>query len=66
MSGIGSLLLLFGLGSIVLSFFNMEFAFMSWIYMWGEGPAWAIKIVAAIAGAALMFFGREKDGDAAQ
>ena len=50
-------MIFFGLGTIILNLFNYEFRILSWIYNWGEGVAWAIKIGLVILGAVLYFVG---------
>jgi hypothetical protein len=57
MKSIGGILLLFGLGSIALHFFNMEFRLLSWIENWGLEIGWAIRIGLAVLGLALLILG---------
>lgn len=66
MSSIGSTLLLFGIGSIVLNFFNYEFSLLSWIDNWGVGVGWAIRIAMIVVGAALFFMGRGEEAEEEQ
>ena len=48
----------FGLFAIVLNFFDRVPSILMWIYEWGEGVAWAIKIGLVVVGAALFFLGK--------
>lgn len=48
----------FGLFAIVLNFFDRVPSILMWIYEWGEGVAWAIKIGLVVAGAVLFFLGK--------
>ena len=52
MKNIGSTLLLFGIGSIVLNFFDYEFSLLSWIDNWGITVGWGIRIAMIVIGAA--------------
>jgi len=49
MQKIGMYLMIFGAGSIVLSFLNMNFRLLMWIDLWGE-----------TVGAVLFFMGKSK------
>jgi hypothetical protein len=55
----------FGVGSIILSFFNMEFMLLSWIDTWGESAGWAIRIGLAVVGGALWLIARKQEPAAA-
>ena len=55
MKSFGSLLLFFGIGSIVLIFVGYEFSLLSWIDNWGEMAGWAIRGSMIVAGGALYF-----------
>jgi len=57
MRSIGGTLFFFGLGSIVLYFLKMEFILLAWIEMFGELPAWAIRIGMTIGGGLMWIFG---------
>lgn len=61
MSRIGSYLAIFGAGSIILSFFNVEFRILMWIESWGPAVAWAIRIGLLVLGLILIFAGRTKE-----
>lgn len=54
---IGTFLFVIGLIAIIMNFFNYVPKLLMWIYNWGEGPAWAIKIALVVVGAALWFIG---------
>ena len=56
MKSFGSLLLFFGIGSIVLNFVGYEFSLLMWIDNWGETVGWAIRSGMVIVGAGLYFF----------
>jgi hypothetical protein len=60
MKSIGSLLFLFGAAAIVFGFMERVPRVLAWIYEWGEGPAWAIKIGFVVIGAALYFIGNKQ------
>ncbi len=51
-------MIFFGLFAIVLNFFDRVPSILMWIYEWGEGVAWAIKIGLVVVGAALFFLGK--------
>lgn len=58
MKGLGVLLLLFGIGSMVLHFMNYEFTLLSWIDTWGETTAWVIRGGLVAVGGAMLMLGR--------
>jgi hypothetical protein len=60
MKSIGSLLFLFGAAAIVLGFMDRVPSVLQWIYNWGDGAAWAIKIGLLVAGAGLYLAGSRK------
>ena len=60
MRKVGSFMALIGLAAIVLNFFGFVPKILIWIYEWGEGVAWAIKIGLVVVGAALYFMGAPK------
>lgn len=51
-------MIFFGLFAIVLNFFDRVPSILMWIYEWGEGVAWAIKIGLVLVGAVLFFLGK--------
>lgn len=60
MQKVGSFLVVIGLMAVVLHFFNYAPRLLVWIYNWGNGPAWAIKIGIIVLGAALYLMGSPK------
>lgn len=48
-------MIFFGLFAIILNFFDRVPSILMWIYNWGEGVAWAIKIGLIVVGAILFF-----------
>jgi hypothetical protein len=60
MKSIGSLLFLFGAAAIVFGFMDRVPTVLQWIYTWGDGAAWAIKIGLVVVGAVLYFMGAKK------
>lgn len=63
MRKVGSFMALIGLAAIVLNFFGFVPKILIWIYEWGEGVAWAIKIGLVVVGAALYFMGAPKESE---
>lgn len=63
MKSIGGYLFLFGIGSIILDFLNMQFKLLMWIDNWGPTVGWSIRIGLTVVGAALWFLGRNKQQD---
>lgn len=62
MGQVGSFLLLFGIGSIILNFFNYEFIILSWIDNWGSTVGWVIRIAMIVVGAGLLLMSyRDKE-----
>lgn len=61
LKGIGGLLFFFGIGSIVLSLFDMEFKILMWIDTWGPDIGWAIRGAMAVAGGALWLVGNSRE-----
>ncbi len=60
MQKLGSFLFIVGLLAIILHFINRVPSVLIWIYQWGEGPAWAIKIGLVVLGGILYLAGRKK------
>jgi cytochrome b561 len=58
---IGSFVAVLGLLAIVFGFFNRVPKILMWMYEWGEGAAWAIKIGLVVVGAALYFWGGKQE-----
>ena len=61
MRSIGSFMALLGIAAIVMNFLDRVPRLLMWIYEWGEGVAWAIKIGLVVVGGALYFFGPKSD-----
>jgi len=64
MRQIGSILAILGILAIGLDFANRVPTILAWIYNWGEGPAWAIKIGFVVVGGVLWFLGKPAEGTA--
>ena len=60
MKTIGTYMAIFGILAIILNFFNAVPRLLAWIYNWGEGEAWGIKIAFVIVGAILYFIGKNQ------
>ena len=60
MKSLGSLLFLFCAAAIVLGFMNKVPSILEWIYTWGDGAAWAIKIGFVVLGAVLYMMGSKQ------
>ena len=61
MKTIGTFLIILGIAAIILGFMNSVPAIAEWIYTWGEGIAWAIKIGFVVIGAALYFIANKRN-----
>jgi hypothetical protein len=61
MKQIGSLIGLFGIAAIIFGFMDRVPSLLQWIYKWGDGIAWAIKIGMVVVGGALYFMGRKNE-----
>lgn len=57
---IGSLLLIFGIAAIIYGFLDRVPTILEWIYQWGEGPSWAIKVGFVVLGAILLIMASRK------
>lgn len=66
MRTIGTYLAIFGIGSVILHFFNMEFRILMWIDSWGESVGWAIRIGMIVIGAILFFTGKAPEEEATE
>ncbi|MGJ1387150.1 hypothetical protein ACR782_13170 [Sphingobacterium spiritivorum] len=53
MQKIGSFMVVIGILAIILGFFNYVPKILMWIYQWGEGVAWTIKIGLIVLGGLL-------------
>lgn len=58
MENIGSTMVVLGILAIVLDFFNYVPKVLFWIYEWGDGVAWGIKIALIVVGGLLWLMGR--------
>ena len=54
MASLGWYLILFGVGSGLLSLFKYEFTLLTWIDTWGDGFAWLIRGGFILGGMALI------------
>lgn len=50
-----------GIAAIIFGFLDRVPSILSWIYNWGEGAAWGIKIGLTVIGGILWFVGRGKE-----
>jgi len=57
MSKLGGYLALFGIVSIILSFFNYNLKILMWIDNWGATTGWIIRGGLIVLGAVLFFIG---------
>lgn len=63
MENIGSTMVVLGILAIVLDFFNYVPKVLFWIYEWGDGVAWGIKIALIVVGGLLWLMGRGQAGN---
>ena len=61
MQNFGSTLAILGILAIFLDFFNRVPKVLAWIYNWGDGVAWVIKIAFVVVGGALWLIGRKQE-----
>ncbi|WP_420378919.1 hypothetical protein [Gilvibacter sp.] len=61
MRKLGMYMAFFGLFAIVLNFVDRVPTILMWIYNWGEGVAWGIKIGLIVVGAVLFFMGKPEE-----
>ena len=61
MKSFGSTLAILGILAIVLDFVNMVPKVLAWIYSWGDGVAWGIKIAFVVVGGVLWLIGRNQE-----
>lgn len=57
MRQIGTYIAIFGIGSVILSFLDMNFTLLMWIDSWGETTGWIIRVSLIVLGAILFFTG---------
>lgn len=63
MKKIGGIIFSLGVLAIVLDFVNYVPRLLFWIYFWGDGVAWIIKILLVIGGAALYLYGKKQEDE---
>ena len=54
MTSLGKYLILFGVGSGILSFFEYELTLLMWVDTWGDGVAWLIRGAFILVGLAIV------------
>ncbi len=57
---IGSFLAIIGIAAIIFGFLDRVPTILAWIYNWGDGAAWGIKIGLTVIGAVMWFMGKER------
>jgi hypothetical protein len=63
MKSLGTWLLVFGVGSMLLSLIGYEFRILSWIDTWGPTAGWSIRIgLTAVGGVLLLVGARSRQG----
>lgn len=60
MKRIGGILATLGLLAVVLNFLNLVPSVLIWIYNWGDGVAWVIKIALIVLGGTMYLLGNDK------
>ena len=60
---VGMGLIFLGVASIFLSLIGQDLLILAWIYKWGEGPAWAIRIGFVVVGAILMYLSPDDEDE---
>ena len=60
MKGFGSLLVILGVLAIVFGFMDRVPTLLQWIYQWGEGTAWVLKIGIIVLGVIMYVIGSRK------
>ena len=61
MRSLGTYMALFGAGSIILHFLDMNFTILSWIDNWGNTIGWGIRIALVVIGVILFIIGGTDD-----
>lgn len=61
MKSLGSALFIFGVGSFLLHFINMEFILLSWVDNWGTTTGNGIRIGMIVVGALMWLFGKPEE-----
>jgi len=60
MKGIGGLLVLLGIGSIILPYMGRQFSLLSWIDNWGPTVGWIIRGAMIVVGIILFIAAGKK------
>lgn len=63
MQAIGTYMAFFGIGSMILHFFDREFVLLSWIDSWGTDIGWVIRFLLVIVGVVLGIMGASSEED---
>lgn len=66
MKSIGSFMFIIGVLAIVLNFFDRVPKILVWIYEWGDGVAWVIKIALVVVGGILYLMGNNSEKEPKQ
>ncbi len=66
MKSIGSFMFIIGVLAIVLNFFDRVPKILVWIYEWGDGVAWIIKIALVVVGGILYLMGNNSEKEPKQ
>ncbi|HMQ22979.1 MAG TPA: hypothetical protein PKE00_10855 [Planctomycetota bacterium] len=64
MKSLGTLLVLFGIASIIFHFLGRELRVFSWIHQWGENVAWGIRGGSIVLGLVLTLLASKKASEA--
>jgi len=57
MKQLGLYVVIFGIGSMVLNYFNYEFRILMWVDNWGSTVGWGIRSALVVVGAVMFFLG---------
>lgn len=63
MQAIGTYMAMFGIGSMILHFFDREFVLLTWIDSWGTDIGWVIRFLLVIVGVVLGIIGARNEQD---
>lgn len=63
MQTIGTYMAMFGIGSMILHFFDREFVLLTWIDSWGTDIGWVIRFLLVIVGVVLGIIGARNEQD---
>ncbi len=63
MRQLGGLMAFFGIFAIALDFVGRVPTVLMWIYYWGNGPAWGIKIALVVVGGLLWVLGNSAEAE---